>query len=119
MKDSLNRVLGMHVKVIIDRPLGSYNPEHKDLYYPINYGYIEGILAADQEEQDVYFMGIHEPVECAEGVIIAVIHRKNDVEDKWVAAPENMKFSIDEIEKAVHFQEQYFDHEILMQDTHE
>ena len=102
-----------------DRPLGSYHPEHKDLYYPINYGYIEGILAADQEEQDVYFMGIHEPVECAEGVIIAVIHRKNDVEDKWVAAPENMKFSIDEIEKAVHFQEQYFDHEILMQDTHE
>lgn len=51
MKDSLNRVLGMHVKVIIDRPLGSYHPEHKDLYYPINYGYIEGILAADQEEQ--------------------------------------------------------------------
>ena len=36
-----------------------------------------------------------------------------------MAAPENMKFSIDEIEKAVHFQEQYFDHEILMQDTHE
>ena len=35
MKDSLNRVLGMHVKVIIDRPLGSYHPEHKDLYYPI------------------------------------------------------------------------------------
>ena len=81
MKDSLNRVLGMHVKVIIDRPLGSYHPEHKDLYYPINYGYIEGILAADQEEQDVYFMGIHEPVECAEGVIIAVIHRKNDVDN--------------------------------------
>lgn len=33
------------VKVIIDRPLGSYHPEHKDTYYSINYGYFEDITA--------------------------------------------------------------------------
>lgn len=36
-----------HKKVTlkIDRPLGAFHPEHKDLYYPINYGYIEGLIA--------------------------------------------------------------------------
>ena len=36
---------------MVDRPLGSYHPEHKDMYYPVNYGYIEGIMAPDGEEQ--------------------------------------------------------------------
>jgi len=35
-------VVGDIVKVVVDRPLGSYHPKHKDMYYPINYGYIEG-----------------------------------------------------------------------------
>jgi len=42
-------VIGTVVKVIVDRPLGSYHPEHKDLYYPINYGYVEGYIASDGE----------------------------------------------------------------------
>ena len=29
-------MMGEMVKVIVDRPLGSYHPEHKDLYYPVN-----------------------------------------------------------------------------------
>ena len=36
-------VIGRTVTVTVDRPLGSYHPEHKDMYYPINYGYVEGI----------------------------------------------------------------------------
>lgn len=28
------------------------------MYYPINYGYIEGITAPDGEEQDVYILGV-------------------------------------------------------------
>ena len=32
--------LGKEVKVVIDRPLGSIHPEHNNLYYMINYGYI-------------------------------------------------------------------------------
>lgn len=36
-----NSVIGKTVTVTVDRPLGSYHPEHRDMYYPINYGYVE------------------------------------------------------------------------------
>lgn len=100
----------MTVTVKIDRPLGSYHPKHKDLYYPINYGYVEGVIAGDGEEQDAYILGINEPLETFTGNIIAVIHRINDNENKWVVAKENTNFTVQEIEKQVHFQEKYFEH---------
>ncbi len=78
------------VTVIVDRPLGTYHPEHKDLYYPVNYGYVEGIFAPDGEEQDAYILGVDESVGSFTGVVSAVIHRKNDVEDKWVVTHENL-----------------------------
>ena len=28
-----------------------YHPEYTDMYYPINYGYVEGVMAPDGEEQ--------------------------------------------------------------------
>ncbi len=31
-------MIGDIVTVTVDRPFGSYHPEHKDMYYPINYG---------------------------------------------------------------------------------
>lgn len=107
-------MLGKTVTVTVDRPLGSYHPEHKDMYYPINYGYIEGIIAPDGEEQDAYILGVNEPVETFTGMVIAVIHRFDDVEEKWVVAPEGVKFTKDEIAEAVRFQEQYFKSEIVM-----
>ena len=45
---------GQIVHIMIDRPMNSYHPEHKELFYPVNYGYIKGIIAPDGEEQDVY-----------------------------------------------------------------
>lgn len=106
-------MIGKKVTVMVDRPLGSYHPEHKDIYYPVNYGYIEGIIAPDGEEQDAYILGIDEPVETFTGIMIAIIHRNDDVEEKWVVAPEGVTFSKEEIWKQVEFQEQYFDSEIL------
>lgn len=100
----------MTVTVKIDRPLGSYHPKHKDLYYPINYGYVEGVIAGDGEEQDAYILGINESLETFTGNIIAVIHRINDNENKWVVAKENTNFTVQEIEKQVQFQEKYFEH---------
>lgn len=100
----------MTVTVKIDRPLGSYHPKYKDLYYPINYGYVEGIIAGDGEEQDAYIIGINEPLETFTGNIIAVIHRINDNENKWVVAKENTNYTVQEIEKQVQFQEKYFEH---------
>ena len=110
-KDS---VIGRMVTVTVDRPLGSYPPKHKDIYYPINYGYIKGIMAADGEEQDAYILGVDKAVSEFAGRIIAIIHRHDDVEEKWVIAPESMFFTKEEIWEKIYFQEQYFDSEIIM-----
>lgn len=107
-------MLGKTVKVIIDRPLGSYHPVHKDIYYPINYGYIEGIIANDLEEQDAYILGVNKPLKEFEGKVIAIVHRLNDIEDKLVVAPINETYTKEEIIKLVNFQEQYFEIEIIM-----
>ena len=90
-------MLGKIVKVIVDRPLGTYHPKHKDIYYSVNYGYVEGIIAADGEEQDAYILGVNEPIREFNGKVIAVIHRFNDIEEKWVVAPEKASFTKDEI----------------------
>lgn len=107
-------MIGDIVTVTVDRPLGSYHPVHKDIYYPINYGYIEGIIAPDGEEQDAYILGVNEAVEKFTGKIVAIIHRLDDIEDKWVVCPENLSFSKEEIMEKVRFQEQYFRSEMIM-----
>lgn len=107
-------MIGKMVTVIVDRPLGSYHPEHKELYYPVNYGYVESVLAPDGEEQDAYVLGLDSPVEKFTGKIIAVIHRLDDVEDKWVVCPENICFTKEEIMNQVAFQEKYFKSGIII-----
>ncbi|MBP3673988.1 MAG: inorganic pyrophosphatase [Oscillospiraceae bacterium] len=107
-------MIGKTVTVTVDRPLGSYHPKHPDLYYPINYGYVAGIIAPDGEEQDAYILGVDIPIEIFTGTVIAIIHRYDDVEEKWVVAPEGTAYTKEEIEAAVHFQERYFDSEIRM-----
>lgn len=114
MTNFSSKMLGKTVKVKVDRPLGSYHPKYKDMYYPINYGYIEGIIAPDGEEQDAYILGVDIPVREFTGKIIAIIHRKDDIEEKWVVAPKNSSFTREEIFELVKFQEQYFDSEIKM-----
>lgn len=102
------------VKVIIDRPLGSYHPRHKDIYYSVNYGFIEGMMALDNEEQDAYVLGVDIPLKEFSGKVIAIIHRINDIEDKLVVAPIGETFTKEEILRQVEFQEKYFDIEIIM-----
>ncbi len=112
-----NSIIGNIVTVTVDRPLGSYHPVHKKLYYPVNYGYVKGILAPDGEEQDAYILGVDEPVEEYTGKVVAIIHRKDDVEDKWVVCPLDRTFTREEIMKQVKFQEQYFESEIVLDDS--
>ena len=107
-------MLGETVTVTIDRPMGTYHPNHPDIYYPVSYGYIEGIIAGDGEEQDAYILGVDQPVERFTGKIIAIVHRYNDVEEKWVVCPENASFTKEEIMDLIRFQEQYFRSEIIM-----
>lgn len=43
-----------------------------------------------------------------------MIRRKDDIEEKWVVVPDRMTFSKEEIRTQIHFQEQYFESEIVM-----
>ena len=99
------------IKVTIDRKLGTRHPKHKHIVYEVNYGFVAGIIAADNEEQDAYVLGVDEAIDSFEGELIAIIKRHNDIEDKWVVA--NKDFSIEEIKALTHFVEQYFDIEII------
>ena len=103
LREKNNSIIGATVTVTVDRPLGSYHPEHKDTYYPINYGYIEGVMAPDGEEQDAYILGVNEPVDKFTGKIMAIVHRKDDIEEKWVVVPDGMMFLKDEIRQQIYF----------------
>jgi len=107
-------MIGTIVKVIVDRPLGSCHPKYKAICYSVNYGYIPGVPSPDGEEQDAYILGVSHPVNEFVGKVIAIIHRFDDIEEKWVVAAEDVSFTKDEIMQQVDFQERYFRTEIIM-----
>lgn len=109
-RPDLTAYLGKQVHIVIDRPVGY---RHGDILYPINYGYIPGLLGGDGEEQDAYILGVSQPITEFDGEVIAVICRKNDREDKLVVAPTGRVYHQGQIAEAVHFQEQYFDTRII------
>ena len=109
----MDEMIGKEVKVTVDRPLGTLHPQFSNIYYTLNYGYIDGIIAGDGEYQDAYILGVFEPVDYFVGNVIAIIYRKNDIENKLVVAPNGMN-SKDEIKDLVSFQEKFFDIEIIM-----
>lgn len=106
--------IGSAIEVTIDRPYGSAHPNYPDLIYPLNYGYVKDIYGGDGDYQDVYVLGVKKPLETFRGTLIAIIHRLNDNEDKWVVCPEGMSFTKEEILQATAFQEQYFESVIEM-----
>ena len=108
-------MIGEIVTVTVDRPLGSAHPDFPEMIYPVNYGYIEGIMAPDGEEQDAYILGVPQPEKQFTGRIIAIVRRADDVEEKWVVSPEGQTFTKQEIADLIRFQEQYFQSEIIME----
>lgn len=105
--------LGKSVHITIDRALGSAHPKH-GFIYECNYGYVPNTLSPDGEELDAYVVGISEPLETFAGICIAIIHRTNDDDDKLVVIPEGSAIPSDEdIRTATHFQEQFFESEII------
>ncbi len=115
-KERMRQFLGKKVSIVIDRPMGSAHPEHPHMIYPVNYGYLPDIVGGDGEAQDVYLLGVHKPVLTYDAIVISVIFRMDDNEDKLVAAPVGMTFSKDDIRDITAFQEQYFQIEIEMID---
>lgn len=105
-KQRVYQLLGTRVRVEVDRPMGY---DHNGLIYPVNYGYIPGMIAGDGEEQDAYILGVSEPLSSFEGRVVGAVMRKNDVEDKLIVAPEGMVFHQGQIAEATGFQERFFD----------
>lgn len=104
--------LGKEVTVTMDRPLGSQHPKH-GFTYEVNYSYLEGVMAPDGEELDAYYLGVDESLSEATGTCIAIAHRKNDDDDKLIVVPTGTEMTDDEIMAAIHFQEYWFDTEIV------
>jgi inorganic pyrophosphatase len=69
---------------------------------------VPSALAGDGEEQDAYILGVDKPVDSFDGVVVAILHRENDVEDKWVVAPEGVWPTDGEILEKTFFTERYF-----------
>lgn len=99
--------LGKTVRVEIDRPLGSKHPQY-GLVYPVNYGYVPGVMAPDGEELDVYVLGVFEPLDRFEGVCIAVIHRTDDDDDKLVVVEPGRHYTDEQIRALTEFQERFY-----------
>jgi inorganic pyrophosphatase len=108
--------IGKKVAVTIDRCIGSKHPKY-GYTYTVNYGYIAGVKAPDHEELDAYYLGTKEPLEHAVGFCIAVVHRKDDDDDKLVVVPIGVQLTDQEIIEATKFQEQWFDCEIIRKYT--
>lgn len=104
--------LGTVVTVTIDRPLGSKHPKHGFVYL-VNYGYIANTVSPDGEELDAYVLNVSQPVNTFTGKCVAIVHRTNDDDDKLVVIPENDSITDEEIRRHTHFQEQFFQSEIL------
>ena len=106
----IRKFMGKTVDIVVDRPIGFvHHTKGVTLHYTVNYGYLPGVTGGDGEEQDVYILGVDTPLERFTGRIIAAIRRRDDNEDKLVAAPVGMDFHQGQIAEAVHFVEQYFD----------
>ena len=105
--------LGKTLEVIIDRPIGFHHvTKGIHLHYTVNYGFLPGVTGGDGEDQDVYVLGVTEPLERFTGRIIGVVRRSDDNEDKFIAAPEGMRFTAEEMAQQIWFVEQYFDSRI-------
>ncbi len=111
--DNNRKYISQIVTVKIDRPQGSKHPKHGYIY-PVNYGYIENTQSADGEELDAYVLGVNESVDEFTGTCIAILHRLDDNDDKLIVVPDSQSnISDEDIEKGVHFQEQYFKHILI------
>ena len=112
-REGARDIIGKTVRGVVDRPAGSRHPEYADLIYPINYGRVSGVTGGDGEEQDAYLLGADEPLRTFEGRVIAVFHRFDDVEDKWIVSLDGEDYTDEAILKATDFQEKYFKSELL------
>ena len=106
--------LGKEVKIIVDRQLGSKHPQHHNLVYELNYGYVPDTKSeADNEEIDAYILGIEKPVNKYIGKVIAIIKRNTGDQEIKLVVTDGTDYTNEEIKSLVNFQEKFFEFIIL------
>lgn len=72
-------------------------------------------MGGDGEEQDAYILTEgDQPLKTFTGQLIAVVHRADDVETKWIVTDSDKPYSAEEIMATIQFMEQYFESTIEM-----
>lgn len=67
--------------ITIDRPRGSHHPVHPAIIYPIDYGFINGTMAGDGHEVDVFVGSAGTGLV---GTMMTLDHRIGDAEFKFI-----------------------------------
>jgi F420 biosynthesis protein FbiB-like protein len=67
-------------KLVIDRPRGARHPRYPELVYPLDYGYLDGTVAADGGGIDIWSGSLAPPL--ATSVVMTVDLNKRDAELK-------------------------------------
>ena len=104
--------IGKIIDIKIDRPFGSKHPKH-GFIYPVNYGYVPNTTSGDGEELDAYVLGEHKPLDEFVGVVVAIIHRTNDDDDKLIVMAKGRNYTDEQIRALTEFQEQWFESVII------
>jgi len=100
------------VTVKVDHPIGSTDDDNPSVVYPINCGYVDVEKTngfSEFDRQPVYLLGVDMAVDEYVGVLIAVARRRDDPGTVWIVAPENISYTIQQIEEMIYFEEQYYD----------
>lgn len=114
------KVLGKAVAIVVEKS----HPEsacQEGPVGPVCTGHAKDLTNAYGNPQAVYLLGVPNPVTEYTGIVIAVIQRLGDLnpDDIWVLATENCYFTREEILKATHFAEQFYENELFLFDPPE
>lgn len=114
--------LGRTIMVEIDCPAGCIHPRLEDTVFAIHFGFIPGTRGDDGFAIDVYVFddpGAIDPSTPFEATVIAIVHRKDDGQDKLVVSASGQRPTAEEVEAAVEFQEKWFKHTVEVLSPHQ
>ncbi len=109
----MKELLGEKVEVVIDRPLGSVNPNHGTIYL-VNYGFLPKTFEHEKEIK-TYVLGEFEPLKSFTGYVIAVIHRVTENVCKLVVAKEQNQYTKEQIEALTEFKERFHQSKVIVE----
>lgn len=86
----------------------------KEITYHVDEGLIDNYFIQNGEKKQCYIIGLEEGSEKKCGRLIAYVHRKDDIEDRYVISTSKTPYSKEEIAALIAYKEQYFDSKIFM-----